>query len=123
VRSKVEIVVPAEQYFNRIFFLSIQQLKHQINLYEMPVISETPRLYCQRDTLDEINGHPQGPNLLIKHVRLPHADRNLSQQLVNVACSGGRVWKILDVAETSTVDSSFGTWREVDGKQGLLIPS
>ena len=63
-----------------------------------------------------------GPNLLIKHVHLPHADRALDQQLVNVACSGGRVWKVLDVTDTSTLDSSV-SWREVDGKGGLLISS
>lgn len=68
----------------------------------------------------------QDMNLLIKHVRIPNPDWHLEQHLVNVACNGsGRVWKITEVTDTAVLQDlrPATSWREIDGKGGLLIPS
>lgn len=57
---------------------------------------------------------PTGPPLLIRAVRLPHDDTSL----YNVACNDGKVERV--TAETEILN---GTWKEVNGKGGLLIPS
>jgi hypothetical protein len=61
------------------------------------------------------------PNLLIRNVHIPHADREHEQQLFNVACLGSRVWSVTRVTETPI--SYVNKWQEVDGRGGLLIPS
>jgi len=63
------------------------------------------------------------PHLLIKNVHLPYVNRHLEQQLFNVACCWGRVWKIMGVAEMALTSSGPASWQELDGKGGLLIPA
>lgn len=63
------------------------------------------------------------PNILIKNVHLPHADRELEQQLFHVACIRGRVHSVTSTRVTEPPLVDFTDWKEVDGKQGLLIPS
>jgi hypothetical protein len=95
-----------------------------IGVPEIAATSSHYNLYCHRDALDEAKGYLPGPYLLIKQVHLPYVDRDLEQQLVNVACCGGRVWKIIDGAQISTFQKSSPiSWQEVNGEEGLLIPS
>lgn len=62
-------------------------------------------------------------NLLIRNVHIPHADRENERQLFDVACVGGRVWSVNHVSGKRAISSYFAKWQEVDGKEGLLIPS
>lgn len=80
--------------------------------------SKSTRLHF-KDELTKI--HVSHGNLLIKCVRLSHTDRMLGHQLFNVECRSGRVWRVTEASETPMIESD--SWREVDGKEGLLIPS
>lgn len=101
--------------------LSTFNIQYSIDHEAMAEAATTASTSFHLDVNNEDDDSDQ-PNVLIKNVHLPYANREAERQLVVVACRAGRVWKISEVEEyASPLDSTI--WQEVDGKEGLLIPS